>query len=424
MPKSPVLSTLAGMAPWIVALTACLAPLPAGAGRIGDLSAGTTADAAVTAMSPSVEQKVAGGVIDVVEYHNASLDQYFIASDPAEIAILDRGAFGGAWKRTGSTFPAWDGTGAPAGTVDVCRYFGTERQRHPRPRVGPANAFFAADAAQCAALQGALRPVAIDGRNLPDWTFDPDAFAVRLPAGGACPAGTQPLYRSYNNGARCSPNYRHSTRADTLQAMPGWVYQGLVMCLPQGASPPAPGQLAACGESDCPAATAIGSGVGLVNVIVDVSNNTAVPVSFVIPAGQTFVSTGGTYQDGLAVEHLQATVAPGTSARFLLRLFCMQLSRPASKSGGTYAAGPVTTSAPLLEVLALSDGRLGSAGDPEGLKAHVVQFAIWEITDGNGALSATQRGLFVALMAAAADDVLMQVDLAEKFFATVSFSPG
>ncbi len=189
--------------------------------------------------------KVAGDIVDVVEFYNAGLEHYFRSADPAEIGILDGGAFGGAWKRTGSTFPAWDVTGAPAGSVPVCRFFGTDRYRANGSRIGPNSHFYTADPTECAFVKIAFQAVASDGVSYPAWTFEANAFAVKLHVGGTCPTGTQALYRTYNNGARGDPNHRYSTNAALLQAMAGWVFEGLVMCLPPG-----------------PAATAVGAPTG------------------------------------------------------------------------------------------------------------------------------------------------------------------
>jgi len=376
--------------------------------------------------SPSgLIQKAAGGVVEVVEFHNATLDHYFISADPAEIAVLDGGAFGNAWKRTTSTFPAWDVVGSPPGTVPVCRFFGTDRYRADGSRIGPNSHFYTADPNECAFVKTAWQSVANDGISYPAWTFESNAFAVKLPVGGACPAGTQPLYRAYNNGARGDPNHRYSLSAGVLQAMAGWAFEGLVMCLPQGDSVVLPPQLAACEDSDCPASTtSLGNGVGLVNVVVEIVNSSGSAQELVVPAGTTFVSTSGTFQDGLAVDRLQATIAPGTTRKFVLRLFCMQATRAASHAATVYAPGPVTTNAQLLDVIAIANGKLGSAGDPLGLKAESVQYGIWEVTDGRGALTPAQRALLVSLIGTPASDLEAQATLAEQFLATLSVLPG
>jgi Heparinase II/III-like protein len=177
--------------------------------------------------------KAAGGAVEVVEFYHAGLQHYFISADPAETTVLDGGAFGGAWKRTGSAYSAWDIAGAPAGTVPVCRFFGTDRYRTNGSRIGPNSHFYTADPGECAFVKSAYQSVANDGKSYPAWTFEANAFAVTLPAGGACPAGTQSLYRSYNNGALGDPNHRYSTNADMLQLMAGWVFEGIRMCVQQ-----------------------------------------------------------------------------------------------------------------------------------------------------------------------------------------------
>ena len=40
----------------------------------------------------------------VIEYYNASLDHYFITSEPAEAAMLDAGTTVAGWQRTGFEF--------------------------------------------------------------------------------------------------------------------------------------------------------------------------------------------------------------------------------------------------------------------------------------------------------------------------------
>jgi hypothetical protein len=406
----------------IVVVVAGASSLPSFAGRLLSPDAVFTTRTPGPAVTPALTMKVAGGVVVVVEFYNAGLDHYFISADPAEIAVLDGGAFGGAWKRTGGTFPAWDVVGAPAGTVPVCRFFGTDRYRADGSRIGPNSHFYTADPNECAFVKTAWQSVASDGVSYPAWTFESNAFAVKLPIGGACPTGTQPLYRSYNNGARGDPNHRYSTRADLLQAMAGWVFEGLVMCLPEGQGATLPPQLAACGGADCPAYTPLGSGY-LVDVVVEIANTTTTPLELTVPAGQTFIATPNVYQDGLAVERLQATIAPGTTGRFVLHLFCMQAQRGASKTGASYAPGPITGNAQLLDIIALADGKLGSVNDPATAKASAVQFAVWEITDGSGTLTTQQRNLLVSLLATPADDITAQLALFEQFRVTLSTIP-
>jgi hypothetical protein len=167
----------------------------------------------------------------VVEYFNAGLGHYFVTADPTEIASLDAGAFGGAWARTGSSFKAWQTGATLAGSAPVCRFFGTDRYRANGTRIGPNSHFYTGDAAECAYVKTAWPSLASDGIPYPAWTFESNAFVVRPPFGGGCPALTQPLYRTYNNGANGDPNHRYASNPSTLHAMTGWVFEGLVMCV-------------------------------------------------------------------------------------------------------------------------------------------------------------------------------------------------
>ncbi len=414
------------------AFTACLIftvaaalALPAWAGRIAWPDTAASPATMVRKAAPALAVNAPGGSVEVVEYYNAALDHYFISADPAEIAVLDGGAFGGAWKRTGGTFPAlgraWGRRRHRAG-VPLLRNRSLSARRS---RIGPNSHFYTADPNECAFVKTAWQSIATDGLSYPAWTFETNAFAVRLPVGGACPAGTQPLYRTYNNGARGDPNHRYSTQASVLQSMAGWVFEGLVMCLPQGEGATLPPQLTACGADDCPgSSTELGSGVDLVNVVVEIANTTATPLELVIPAGQTFIATTITYQDGLAVERLQATIAPGTTRSFVLHLFCLQQSRGASKATAIYAPGPITSNAQLQDIVAMANGHLGVIGDPLGLKASAVQFAIWEVTDGKGSLTAQQRGLMVSILGTSPDDLLGLSTYYQQFLATLSLPTG
>ena len=40
------------------------------------------------------------------------------------------------------------------------------------------------------------------------------------------------MARAYNNAAKGDPNHRYAANPAVLQTMPGWVFEGLVMCLP------------------------------------------------------------------------------------------------------------------------------------------------------------------------------------------------
>ncbi len=160
-----------------------------------------------------------------VEYYYANWNFYFVTAFPDEIAALDGGAFGGAWKRTGQTFDVW--TGPTNGALPTCRFFSTTfapKSSH----------FYTPYAAECAALEAGT-----------GWQFEAIAFYVLLPdANGNCPAGTDVLYRLYNNGMGGAPNHRFIRSAAQFNQMraAGWIFEGngltgAYACVPS--SPPA-----------------------------------------------------------------------------------------------------------------------------------------------------------------------------------------
>jgi hypothetical protein len=60
----------------------------------------------------------------------------------------------------------------------------------------------------------------------PDWSFEGEVLGVPVPnLAGACPAGTVPVYRLYNNGQTGAPNHRYTTSPAIREQMIG---QGFV----------------------------------------------------------------------------------------------------------------------------------------------------------------------------------------------------
>jgi hypothetical protein len=164
--------------------------------------------------------------LTVVEYYHAGFDHYFLTPVPAEIALLDARPrpFEG-WSRTGFSFNAYAPATAPALSVGVCRFF----NEHYWPK---SSHFYAAHGFGCEATRS----------QFPDWGLEDDKlFNAMLPdtATGACPAGTVPVYRLYNNGLGNAPNHRFVTSLAERQNMinQGWVAEGagigVGMCVPQ-----------------------------------------------------------------------------------------------------------------------------------------------------------------------------------------------
>jgi Repeat of unknown function (DUF5648) len=74
----------------------------------------------------------------------------------------------------------------------------------------------------------------------PAWQLEGDVMSVPVPdPAGNCAAGTQPVYRLYNNGQGEAPNHRYTTSLAIRSQMlaQGWIAEGygnvgVIMCSP------------------------------------------------------------------------------------------------------------------------------------------------------------------------------------------------
>ncbi|MBK9607014.1 MAG: hypothetical protein IPO58_11605 [Betaproteobacteria bacterium] len=162
--------------------------------------------------------------ISVVEFYNTSLDNYFITADPIEAAAIDNGAAGPGWIRTGNAFKS-------GGSASVCRFYGSISP-------GPNSHFYTVDPAECQSLKDQQFPAG-DPRKLTikSWNFESLDFASTPSANQACPGGTVPVYRAYNNGFTrgVDSNHRITGSLTAIQEVVtrGWSNEGVVMCAPQ-----------------------------------------------------------------------------------------------------------------------------------------------------------------------------------------------
>ena len=162
-----------------------------------------------------------------VEYYYADWNFYFETSFPDEIAALDGGAFGGAWRRTGQTFSVWPSM-FDASSAPTCRFFSVAF-------VPKSSHFYTPFADECAVVKANS-----------SWQYEAIAFYIALAdANGICPDGTIPLYRAYNNGMGGAPNHRYTISLAILNQMiaAGWSFEGngitkVFACVPPSASPP------------------------------------------------------------------------------------------------------------------------------------------------------------------------------------------
>ena len=162
---------------------------------------------------------VGAAKLPAIEYHHAAFDHYFMTAIPDEIAKLDSGVFAG-WTRTAASFNVY--VGDQVGTSPVCRFFSTAFD----PK---SSHFYTPFQEECVGLQRGIT-----------WQFEARVFNIGVPdAAGNCPAGTQPVYRLYNQGMGAAPNHRYTTSLATRAIMvaQGWIPEGIgpdavEMCAP------------------------------------------------------------------------------------------------------------------------------------------------------------------------------------------------
>ena len=214
----------------------CRTPPAATLGRLATLALALVAPAAAQAAP-----------VTVVEFYNAALDHYFVSPLQPDIDALDSGRIPG-WNRTGYNFVAYGSSGDAAGASAVCRFY-------IPPEHGDSH-FFSASPDECATV---LARIGTDP-NYSGYVFETSAaFYAQLPdlATGACPAGTQPVFRLWNQRADSNHRYTADPAVRTQMIARGYLAEGygplgVAMCTPQpvlgdarvqvsGSAPYAPG---------------------------------------------------------------------------------------------------------------------------------------------------------------------------------------
>jgi len=144
----------------------------------------------------------------VVEYYHAAYDHYFITIGADEIAALDTGVFFG-WARTGLSFKA-HATEQP-GFASICRFY-------LPPGHGDTH-FYSASPAECAIVH----------QQNPAFQLETTAAMYLATPGvfsGACPAGSDPVYRVWNHRADTNHRYTASRTVRDAMVAQGYVAEG------------------------------------------------------------------------------------------------------------------------------------------------------------------------------------------------------
>ena len=153
------------------------------------------------------------GLVDVIEFYHAGFDHYFMSADPIEINALDTGYFTG-WTRTGHQFKAYAAGSSAGPTMNpVCRYYGL-------PSAGLDSHFYSASSVECWEVNQFYGT---------EWQIENDnVFQIDLPntTTGACPAGTVPVYRVFNQRPDANHRYTTSTAVRAQMEAAGWIREG------------------------------------------------------------------------------------------------------------------------------------------------------------------------------------------------------
>jgi hypothetical protein len=160
------------------------------------------------------------GFQTVTEYYNTVTGHYFLSGTADENSLLESGARGAGWQRTGESFRAIPPNYC-YGSIPVFRFYGP----------GPNSHFYTVDPTEC----GGLRTWASG------WIGEGVAFGGTTPVNGTCPSSIftpyTPLYRLYNNRWMFNDsNHRYTVDPGIYSQMiaRGWIGEGVMICIRNG----------------------------------------------------------------------------------------------------------------------------------------------------------------------------------------------
>ena len=164
--------------------------------------------------------------VTAVEYYNAGLDHYFISDLQPDIDGLDTGRIAG-WARTGQSFRVYASQASGGSGVNpVCRFY-------IPPQHGNSH-FFSASPTECASIQ---QKVTTDPNYSGYVSESPNVFFIALPdtTTGACPPGTVPVFRLWNQRADSNHRYTADIAVKAQMITKSYVAEGygpnaVIMC--------------------------------------------------------------------------------------------------------------------------------------------------------------------------------------------------
>lgn len=140
-------------------------------------------------------------------------EHFFVTADDDEAdGLLAQSG----WEIVDFGFNVWHADDpAPEAAVPVCRFYSEQVNSH----------FYTGDEAECTLLQ----------EEDHGWEYEGIAFQALVPQDGACPAGTDSVWRLFNNRvAQLDSNHRFVASSETYRAMiaKGWLGEGVAFCSP------------------------------------------------------------------------------------------------------------------------------------------------------------------------------------------------
>jgi YVTN family beta-propeller protein len=161
----------------------------------------------------STKQNTIADTHVAVEWYHEAFDHYFHTASALENQVIADGAYADDWFRTFGFFRVWTAPGP--GRLPVSRFFSTQwgtKSSH----------FYTASQTE--------RDLLIAG-VITGWQLEADGvYYIGLAdfTTGACPAGTVPLYRMFNDMLGGAPNHRFTGSASARNQMvaQGWVAEG------------------------------------------------------------------------------------------------------------------------------------------------------------------------------------------------------
>ena len=153
-------------------------------------------------------------------FFHPGINHYFATAGEAE----RQSVIASGWQATDRGFNVWSANGpAPIQAVPVCRFYSALVNSH----------FYTASDSECDYLQS------FDS----GWLYEGIVFQALIPRDdGVCPAGTQPVWRLFNNRQdQQDSNHRFVVGGETYRLMiaDGWAGEGVAFCSPPASGPEA-----------------------------------------------------------------------------------------------------------------------------------------------------------------------------------------